>query len=391
MGLFAVTFTRTLRQYRRKIEVTTRQVHEICQKAIDSLFDGGSFSFDIKNEQLPQQVGVDWQYTREVLFESHVKNVDDERRKWAKIVSEMRSLSCANNYRSAPWELSGETLEIADQILSDPPEEKQRAWNPVAFTDLAAENITAKSEYFSDIYDREAQLNLVSAAVRTAMETDFNRRFHCVLYGPPGCGKTDMLSRLANALGPENEAFFMFDMTSTTKAGAQRRLFSDPILPPVMIIEEIEKAEGDDLKWLLGILDQRAEIRKVNARVNKHRKAKLLCLATVNDMAKFKKLMSGALASRFSQKIYCPRPTRDILEKILWRECQYIPGSEKAKGRWIDATLKYCVDENYDRYKNDPREIIPICLCGGERLLDGSYQKDLDATQFPEELLEIAQ
>ena len=64
----------------------------------------------------------------------------------------------------------------------------------------------------------------------------------------------------------------------------------------------------------------------------------MLCFCTVNNMALFNNMMYGALASRFPNKLYCPRPSLHIMEKILLREVKKVNGKEE----WIAPTLEYC-------------------------------------------------
>ena len=102
----------------------------------------------------------------------------------------------------------------------------------------------------------------------------------------------------------------------------------------------------------------------------------MLVLATVNDIALFEKVMSGALASRFPNKIYCPRPDRTVMGKILQREVQKVHGREE----WIEPTLKFGLDE---MHWDDPRKLIPICLQGKNDLLTGKYQLAIKSVQAP--------
>ncbi len=189
------------------------------------------------------------------------------------------------------------------------------------------------------------------------------------------CGKTEVLRSLTKMLG--SDAVMHFDATSTTSAGAKQLLTESDKIPPVLCIEEIEKADEASLRWLLGVLDYRAEVRALKFRAGLvRRNVKLLCLATVNDFGLFGRMMDGALASRFSNKIYFPRPTREVLEKILEREIAKSGGDVA----WIAPALDYCLDKEDT---NDPRRIITVCLCGREKLLTGEYQKVLAATQAP--------
>lgn len=222
---------------------------------------------------------------------------------------------------------------------------------------------------FSHIFGRQNQISLVVSAIQAAIDSEWNNRFHVALIGPPAAGKTEIAHSLKHMLG--EESVLEYDATATTQAGAIKDLDSRMELPRILVVEEIEKAEENSLRWLLSVLDHRAEIRKVNFRSNIHRSTKMLCIATVNNEKIFKGLMSGALASRFAHQIYCPPPDRDLLEKILDREVAKVGGKEE----WIKPTLDYCVDK---RKITDPRRILAICLCGKDKLLTGAYQEYLD-------------
>jgi hypothetical protein len=70
------------------------------------------------------------------------------------------------------------------------------------------------------------------------------------------------------------------------------------------------------------------------------------------------------------------------MKQILLREVRSINGKEE----WIEPTLNFCVDE---LGVNDPRAIIPICLCGRDKLLDGTYQNTVRKTMSQEELVRL--
>jgi Cdc6-like AAA superfamily ATPase len=238
-----------------------------------------------------------------------------------------------------------------------------------------------RSKFFENIYARDPQIALVLSAVDAAVKSNFQNRFHAVLYGPPACGKTQILNCVADMVG--EESVLRFDCTSTTKAGAEKILLEAAEVPPVMICEEIEKTDEASLRWLLGLLDHRAEIRKTNYRVGTlQRKVHVLTLATVNDIALFESVMDGALASRFSHKIYCPRPDKTVLRRILEREIAATDEDGKPLGKheWIEPAIDYVVDREKS---NDPRRVITVCLSGGDKLLTGEYQKYLDAARDP--------
>lgn len=229
-------------------------------------------------------------------------------------------------------------------------------------------------KHFDHIFDRERQIRRVMAALQLAQQTNMQKRLHCLLYGDPGCGKSEIITALGKMLGQEKTHYIQFDATSTTQAGAINVLLSSPYIPPILLVEEIEKTHPNDQRWMLGLLDQRAEIRQTNFRVgNRAKNVKVLCIATCNDLSLFKSVMSGALASRFSHKIMCPRPSREILYKILEREVGQIP---EGNTTWINPTLDFASELEI----TDPREVISICLSGQNHLLTGQYQEDYRAT-----------
>jgi hypothetical protein len=226
--------------------------------------------------------------------------------------------------------------------------------------------------FFTDIYDRDPQIREVLASISTARETNMEVRNHILLYGPPGCAKTTICLAIWKMLG--DLAVKRLDATATTKAGAEKLLLEMDAIPPIVILEEAEKVNEANLPWLLGILDDRGEIIKTNARVGSvSRSAKCLVIATVNNIKKFRAFQEGALCDRFSVPLYCPRPDRALLQRILEREILRIPGGDPA---WIDPTLDFAlgVEKTFQ-----PRRIMAIMSNGRERLLDGSYQAERTA------------
>lgn len=230
-------------------------------------------------------------------------------------------------------------------------------------------------DYFSHLFGLDAQIVRLRRAIEAGIMTDWERREHCVLYGPPGCGKSDVSQSLKRALG-EN-AVMEYDATATTAAGAIKDLTEREILPRIIIIEEIEKAPEQAMTFLLGLMDLRASIRKTTARNSNSviRDTKLFAIATVNNTELFQKLQAGALASRFSNRIKFNRPSREQLAMILRREIEKM--GDDGDMAWIDPTLDYCEGKEI----NDPRRVTSVCLCGREMLLTGEYQKLLTDTE----------
>jgi hypothetical protein len=224
--------------------------------------------------------------------------------------------------------------------------------------------------FFGHIYDRDSQIRIINSSLKAAQASGFEQRNHCLLWGKPGCAKTEALLGFEKMVGSHNVT--KLDATSTTKAGAENLLLELDVVPPILLIEELEKCNPLNLPWLLGVLDQRGEIIKTNARIGSQRKsAKCLCVATVNNLDELTRMMSGALASRFQHKIYFPRPNRTILEKILMREIIKVNGSET----WIGPILDYVL--NIEKV-NDPRRAISL-LDGREKWLTNEYKDDLMA------------
>lgn len=223
-------------------------------------------------------------------------------------------------------------------------------------------------DYFGNLYDRDAQISIVMSALEAAIESEWRNRFHTVLMGPPACGKTELLATIRRMCG--NDAVLVLDGTAITQAGIYKELDECEELPRVIIIEEIEKADTDALRVLLGLLDTRGELNKLTARTRIQRDCRVLCYATVNDIDKFETMLSGALASRFSHQVYCPVPDRALMSRILAREVALIGGDL----RWIEACLDYMESIN----SSDPRKAIALCLSGRDGWLNGKYPEKLD-------------
>lgn len=227
-------------------------------------------------------------------------------------------------------------------------------------------------KHFAHLYEREDQISIVLSAIQAGIATDFHDRFHVCLVGPPAGGKTEILRGVRTLLG--NDAVLEYDATATTQAGAIKDLDSRAEIPRVLLIEEMEKVDENSLRWLLGVLDHRAEIRKVNFKQQIQKSVKMLCICTVNNYDLFNDMMSGALASRFPNHVYCPRPDREVLRRILEREVARVKGKRK----WIAPTLDYATENKI----SDPRKVISICLCGRDELLSGVYQEKLNRTNI---------
>jgi len=237
-------------------------------------------------------------------------------------------------------------------------------------------NVEVPEDYevnFSHLFGLEAHISRIKFALEAGIMSEWRNRFHCALVGPPGCGKSDICGTLKRIFG--EDAVMEFDATATTAAGAIKELAEREILPRVLLVEEIEKADPKSLAFLLALCDLRGEIRKTTARATIQRDTKVLVIATVNDYELFKTLQAGALASRFANTIWFQRPSRETLVRILTREVLKVNGDLE----WVTPAVDYAEESGID----DPRMVIALCLCGREKLLSGEYQKMLAATASP--------
>lgn len=227
--------------------------------------------------------------------------------------------------------------------------------------------------YFSHLYGLDDQVMLMRSQLESAIDSGWIHRSNMVLWGGPGCGKSESALAVKAALG--DEAVWSLDGTSMTQAGVQKMFTEAEILPRVVVIEEIEKAAEDPLRFLLAMCDTRGQVRKVTARANIERETKVLVIATVNDKAKFDRMLASALSDRFTAPIHFDPPTRETLAMILRRELDKVGGDYA----WIGPTLDFCEEEGISQ----PRRIIAICTGGKSRLLNGSYQRALRNTAGP--------
>ena len=249
---------------------------------------------------------------------------------------------------------------------------------------LNNDNALSDNEHFRDIYGRNAQIRTVLSSVKAFLDSNGQRRNHSLLYGLPACAKTQILRSLADFIGMD--AILRLDGSATTPAGLYKLFFDElEVIPPIVILEEAEKANEEGLKVWLGALDDRGELRKINYREMKVREVRVLCLATVNDKEKFDAFLGGSptkpgpLSSRFVHQLKCPRPNADEMRRILIRDIQRKGGREA----WVEPVLRLSDAVG----TNDPRRVLGF-LDGGDRLLTGEYQKDILTIEGKLELLE---
>jgi len=268
-----------------------------------------------------------------------------------------------------PWVILGDVSRTYDDVVVE-----QKLGVEKKFAEINLE----KSNWFDELYGLEHQINVIYRSIKALNDSNLQHRHHCICYGPPACGKSQTLLAFANMLGEDERNYIKLDATNMTTAGVTKLLMEADELPSVLILEEAEKIQSPHLlSWLLGVMDARGEIRRINFRTGPQaRNVRMLVLATANNIKEFRKLLAGALASRFSHEIYFPRPSREVLYKILEREIKKIDGDMK----WADKALEFAYDE---LGIDDPRKILPIALDGKEALMDGSYQESIRKTRRP--------
>ena len=234
--------------------------------------------------------------------------------------------------------------------------------------------------YFGGLIGIDAQLRVIMKRVQRAIEFDFQHRFHGLLIGPPGCGKSTTLEAHKRMFG--DEAVMVLDGAAVTSSGIAKlieELADLGRMPRFIFIEEIEKASNDATTILLGLMDQRGEIRKTTNKGNVVRDCRAVVFATANNWEKLQSMQSGALASRFGPPIVYTRPSDDMMRQILMANLKPVGlDTHKNASKWIDSTLDWC--HKVDNL--DPRYAISVCMNGQDDLLNGTYQADLEATMF---------
>jgi hypothetical protein len=367
-----LTFTRSMD---RALQVKS------YRNAVDLLIDGIS-------SQTRRQRG--WSFDEDVAGYQEIPATDSPRRYQWKLNIEFASATIkpnATEFPSIVYTLYGRAIKPAggrweltevDGKPYAPPSDAETVGLKLEADQIGYSDCEIPADWdshFEHLYGLDSHIARVKAALAAGISSSWRNRFNTVLSGPPGCGKSDIALSMKEALG--DGAVLSFDATATTAAGLIKTLNDLEIMPRVIIFEEIEKASPDALVPLLGIADQRGEINKTTARGEVQKSVKALCIATVNDMDLFNRLQAGALASRFSNKVYFKRPGREVSMRILRREIQKVDGDQE----WAEPALDYCENHGIE----DVREMISICLCGADGLLDGSFQKMMDETGTPQD------
>lgn len=402
--IYEVTLARNLKNRTRR-EKITHQINWLVNRALNSN-RGRGWTVLSENIQGPIE-NKDGHCFIASLSLKKVKGQCDgevENNQWQNIKKMFRQCAESTKFANKPWQvqfsdedsdsfiLETSTSKDKELILKDKEEDlskdliseistvvgvdsdKVLDWEDYCFPDEILHDEKALSEHpaFSDLYDIGPQIRTVLSAIKRAVETNGQSRYHSVLFGEPGCGKTSTLRAVEKLFGPGS--VLHLDATSTTKAGIEKLFFSElKQYPRLVFLEEAEKAPEEGLKIWLGALDDRGEIRKINFRQTQIREVEILFFCTANNKRAFDNMMGtgsgepGALSSRCVNEIQFPRPTEGTLRKILEKEIRTKGGDLS----WIEPCLLLARELNVA----DPRKVKAF-LTGGERLLDGSFQKD---------------
>lgn len=308
---------------------------------------------------------VDYTYTGETLL--------NRLSYWQEQIRERAALAGQNaKFSSSPWSTKMPETSIASII--EP--ERDDSIEESEVIPLESLESLDPGDAYSHLFGLDAQIRTLLSCIQAAIDSGMENRFHPLLYGIPASGKTDILQTTYRLLSSKGVSCLLIDGPATTEAGMRKLLLDeDEIVPQLIFLEEIDKVPHS-FKLLLGLMDDRGMVTQLNFRNSATRQIKALVLASANDYNSLQKLDSGALLSRFSTEIYCPRPTREILAQILERDIRKVNGSLD----WIEPTLEYCFDR---QGITDPRMLKRVALCGKDKLTTGEYQRDLDSIRGP--------
>lgn len=211
-------------------------------------------------------------------------------------------------------------------------------------------------KYFHHLYEVGPYIRLIHDATCAKQ--------HVLLYGEPGCAKTQLFLAFTKWYGKSN--VLALDAPTLTKAGLENQLLKTR--RPILYIEEIEKCATPVRSVLLQVMDDRKKVQKTLASGDRVFSVDMVVWATCNDLEKLHKAASGALLSRFAGMVFeCRRPTSETLYKII-----YTRAIEKGLSQaHADKVFDFMVN---NLHSTDARLAVSL-LAGGDRLL-GNYLKD---------------
>jgi len=385
---YQVNLSRTISK-RIRPEKIQAQVDFLIQRAMNGN-RGRCWAFECESVNGPESTPAGWKYSCDVSFEkTSGKGIggEIEFKQWQDIKAMLTQTGKNSKFQDSPWIITDNNESFSESDVEENNSsvdgvstvaacvsDKVLDWQDLKFPEelLEGDEALAGHPAFCDLYDLGPQIRTVLSAIKRAVDTNGASRYHSVLYGEPGCGKTSTLRAVEKLFGPGS--VLHLDATTTTKAGIEKLFFNElKQYPRLVFLEEAEKAPEDGLKIWLGALDDRGELRKVNFRQTQVREIQILFFCTANNKRAFDNMMGtgsgepGALSSRCVNEIQFPRPAESTLRKILEKEIDLKGGNKK----WVTP----CLDLARELKVADPRKVKAF-LTGGDRLLDGSFQED---------------
>lgn len=356
----------------------------------------------------PTQVEDGWRYQVVLTFERQVKRKKPNQvrlnTEMGIVIGVLKEVCTLSKFGIHPWYMvhhesdwNGNVPKTVSAVVADPvnipaPDPQSQGMNaddvvdfskavPLEEIDIPEVLISGSDDEienhpaFEGIYGRAAHIRVMFSSIKTMKDTQGQRRNHVILHGLPGCAKSSLFLGMKKIL-PKGSYLFM-NANSATRAGVEA-VFLNRLkvtgVPPFMFLEEIEKTLEAILTVWLSILDDRGEVRKITHGEAKRTDARVLCFATANDKVLFDGLMGGrrghpgALSSRFTKPLYVPRPSWQVMERILLRDIAKFGG----KNEWAAKAIEIAQEMKTD----DPRIVLSF-LDGGDRLMNGAYKQDI--------------
>lgn len=323
-----------------------------------------------------------WNYkVKLALTKPNIKDVGLADRQYERVLESVRKYAEGQGWVVHPIGEVGEDEELTT------PQTPKEPRTPFVVPTLTRQVMT---EYFSGIYEREAHIRVIHDATKAYSESiaAYGKdpkaevsRSHVLLKGRPGTCKTKLFERfkLWYEAGGRTERVQFVDGPTMTKAGLENYLLSlvdAEDLPEILVIEEIEKQDPDNLLTLISIMGS-GYLAKLNARIGRRRElANMLIWAICNDEDVIRNFRGGVLWSRFAHRLHCPKPSPDLMRRIVEDRINGMGG----KPAWAEKVMEYAYETHPKicggRPLDDPREVLAL-LDGRDRLLDGSYQRDI--------------
>jgi chromosomal replication initiation ATPase DnaA len=221
-----------------------KQVDYIAKRAVSGS-RGIGWEVKVSENNKPFQNEGNWIFDYKIELTKENGKGDAWNRQWANIVKVAIKTGNGTRFNKFPWRVTEPTKEEINHLIGNDleetflPDNSRVTVHDEKLLPEDADEVHQKhyadisldrGDFFSHIYDRQAQIERIISAIKAAKHSGMENRFHCVLYGPPGCGKSDILLSVCRMLGKESEAYIKLDATSMTQAGIETLLL-DPNTP----------------------------------------------------------------------------------------------------------------------------------------------------------------